>query len=121
MARNSLGAGDLRYRLLFQKRGQGSDGLGGVGAFGPWVDQFTVYAAMLPLRGSEAVMGARLAGRQPYVVSVRQSTNTRQVTSDWQIVDARNPDRVFAISAPPTDPDGTRAWLEILVTEGVVS
>jgi head-tail adaptor len=119
--RGNLGAGDLRDRLIFQRRGQGDDGLGGTGAFGPWEDQFTVWAALLPLRGSEAVMGSRLAGRQPYIISVRQSSQTRQINTDWQIVDARNANRVFAVSAPPTDPDGQRAWLEILATEGVVS
>jgi head-tail adaptor len=34
----------------------------------------------------------------------------------WRIVDKNNPDRIFAISAPPTEPE--RGWLEILATEG---
>jgi head-tail adaptor len=121
MPSNNRNAGALRERFAFQKRGQGNDGLGGSGAFGAWETQFTVSAGLHPLRGSEAVMGDRLAGRQPYIVTVRQSSQTCQVGTDWQIVDERNPDRVFAISAPPVDPLGDRAWLEILATEGVLS
>lgn len=121
MASNSRSTGALWERLQFQKRGQGADGMGGEGPFGPYETQFTISAGLTPLQGGEAVMGSRLAGQQPYIVTVRQSTNTRLVTTDWQIVDDCNADRVFAISAPPTDPDGKRAWLEMLVTEGALS
>lgn len=121
MPTNNRNAGALRDRLSFQKRTAGDDGMGGQGAFGPYKPQFTVWAHLHPLRGSEAVMADRLSGRQPYIVTVRQSSQTRQINSDWQAVDARDPNRVFAVTAPPTDPDGKRAWLEILMTEGVVS
>lgn len=121
MAQNNRRAEALRSRLQFQLRTAGDDGMGGQGAFGPYATQFTVWAALAPLRGGEAVMGSRLSGRQPYIITVRNSSQTRLVTTDWQIVDDRDANRVFAVSAPPTDPDGMRAWLEILATEGVVS
>lgn len=116
------GAGALRHRLEFQSRGDGSDGFGGVvEGGGAWATEFTLSAEMRPLRGSESVIAARLAGQQPYVVRVRRSRQTDRITPAWRLVDARDPTRVFAITAPPTDPDGKRAWLDILVTEGTPS
>ncbi len=111
----------MRERLHFQRRGVGDDGLGHQVPSGPFATVFTVSAAMRPLQGTEAVMASRLQGRQPYVVTVRKSSQTAPVTAAWRLVDARNADRVFAIAAPPADPDGRNAWLEILVTEGGVS
>lgn len=108
-------------RMGFQKRTYGDDGLGGSGTVGPFETVFTVWVWMKPLRGSEAVMGDRLSGRQPYVAKVRQSSQTRQITSDWQIVDPNIQDRVLAVVSPPADPDGKGAWLEMIATEGVVS
>ena len=122
MPATNRNAGALaRDRLTFQSRGAGSDGMGGEGAYGPYEERFTRSVHLHPLRGSEAVMADRLSGRQPYIVTIRNSAATRQITTDWQAVDARNPDRVLAVSAPPVDPDGKRQWLEILMTEGVVS
>lgn len=110
---------DLREQMIFQRRGSGDDGFGntlpGAGVF---VDQFTVWAHLRPLRGTESVMQSRLQGRQPYVITVRQSSQTRTVDPTWQVVDKNNPSRVFAITALPTDPDGRRAWHEFLVVEG---
>lgn len=113
-------AGDLRERVHFQSRELIDDGYGNEQS-GPWTTRFTVAAGFRPLRGGEAVMASRLESRQPYIVTVHQSSDTRGVTTDWRIVDARNTGRVFAISAAPTDPDGKRAWLEILAIEGMPS
>ena len=117
---DKLGAGDLaRERMTFQSRGVGDDGFGNAMIdAGPFEDRFTVSAHLRPLRGSETVIAARLQGRQPYIITVRQSSDTRQANEAWRIVDTRNHDRVFAIKAPPTDPDGKRAWLEILCVLG---
>ena len=110
------GSGDLRDRLHFQKRGVADDGFGNEVA-GPFVTAFTAAASMLPLAGGEAVQAARLASRQPYVVTIRQSMQARQITTAWRIEDARTPGRYFNITAV-ADPDGRRQWLELLVTEG---
>lgn len=118
---NNRNAGALRDWLEFQSRGMVDDGFGNQVPGGPFETQFTVWAGMRPLRGSEAVMAARLDGRQPYVVTVRNTTQTRGVTVAWQLVDARNANRVFAITSPPADPDGKNAWLEFIVTEGAAS
>jgi SPP1 family predicted phage head-tail adaptor len=116
-----LGAGDLRERISFQRRVSVDDGWGNTSGAGEFETQFTVWANLRPLRGNETVMAARLEGRQPHILTVRQSSDTRRITTAWQAVDARNPTRVFAVTAPPADPTGKRQWLEILVTEGAVS
>lgn len=112
-------AGDLRHRLLFQRRSDADDGWGNIieGA-GPFETVFSVRAAMQPKFGTETVMAARLAGQQPYVVTVRASMQMAAVTPAWRLVDARNSNRIFAITAPVTDPDGRNQWRELLVMEG---
>lgn len=109
------GAGDLRERIAFDARAEAPDGYGNVQT--DWVEQFTVAAKVRPLRGGEDVMAGRLAGRQPMVITVRQSSDTRQITAEWRARDARA-GTIYAISGTPTDPDGRRAWLEILATGG---
>ena len=113
------GAGDLRGRVHCQSREADDDGYGNT-VSGPWTTRFTVAAGFTPLRGGEQVMAARLAGAQPYVVRVRQSSQTRQMTTGWRLVDARNPARLLAITAI-SDPNNTGAWLDILATEGAPS
>lgn len=120
MAQNNRRAGALRDYLDFQRRGDLDNGWGDTtpGA-GDWETVFSAYAAMRPLRGSEAVMADRLGGVQPYVVTIRQHDAALQVTTAWRVVDART-GRSFAIVSPLADPDGRNAWLEFLVREGVV-
>lgn len=119
MAEDFRRAGALRERLHFQRRGDGNDGMGGVipGA-GPFATVYTVWAALRPRTGSEAVTAARLAGRQPYIVTIRWARHMLDVTTAWQIVDARNPNRVLNIRSPLADPDGKNQWLEFLAEEG---
>ena len=104
----------LRERVHFQQRTDDGDG--------PFVTQSTVAAGFRPLRGGEDVMASRLSGVQPYIVTVRQSSQTRavKVDTDWRMVDARDEAREFNIRAI-NDPDGLRQWFEILVQEGVAT
>lgn len=119
-------AGALRGRVHFQKRATTeSPWLPGQTTEGDFETVFTCAAEFVPLRGSETVIASRLQGVQPYIVRVRQSSQTRQVDETWRVVDARAPQppdvkaRVFAIKAPPTDPDQKRTRLEILCEQGV--
>ena len=122
MAENFRRTGALRDRLHFQKRGNGDDGMGTtIPGAGEFETQFTYAAGMQPRSGGESVDAARLGGRQPYVVRVRNTGETRTVTVAWQLVDARNGSRVFAVVSPPADPDGRNQWLEFLATEGAPS
>lgn len=123
MAENFRRAGALRERLHFQQRGDGDDGMGGPGmpGVGPFATVFTAAAGMKPRTGGEGVDAARLGGTQPFVVTVRNTSKTRDITVAWQLVDARDDSRVFAVVSPPADPDGKNQWLEFLATEGVPS
>lgn len=119
MAARAPGAGELRERVHLQKRGAADDGFGG-DAGGAFKTQVTVWARLMPLRGGEAVLQGRLQGQQTYVLTIRQSSETRQITSGWRIVDARNEARIFAITSPPIDPyvDHPRQFFDILIVEG---
>lgn len=121
MAKDNRRSGALRSRVDVQHQVEGDDGYGGVKLTFETVT--TVAAGFHPLRGTESVMASRLAGKQPYVVALRSSSVTRQITPAWRLVDARagnnaqgEPKRVFDIKAI-TDPDGKNAWLEALCEE----
>lgn len=121
MAENFRRAGALRERVHCQFPASLDDGWGtplpGAGEFGT---QFTVAAGMKPRTGGEGVDAARLGGTQPFVVTVRNTSQTRKLSTAWRLVDARNDKRVFAITSPPADPDGKNQWLEFLVVEGKI-
>lgn len=114
-------ASDLRERILCQSRAVIEDELGNpVPGGSAWTTQFSVRAGFKPKHGGEAVLAGRLAGRQTYIVAVRSSMNTRQITPEWRLVDERNPKRIFNVRSL-VDPDGRRRWLEILAEEGVAT
>jgi len=119
MPENFRRTGALRERVHCQSPAGVDDGWGtplpGAGEF---ATQFTISAAMRPRTGGEAVDAARLGGRQPYVVTVRNTSQTRKISTAWRLVDARDDSRVFAITSPPADPDGKNAWLEFIAVEG---
>lgn len=108
----------LRERLHFQASGHASDGWrDDVPGAGDFETKFTVWASLRPRVGGEAVTAARLDGRQPYVVLVRNQPMMEDVTVAWRLVDENNPDRVLNVISPPADPDGTRQWLEFLAED----
>lgn len=116
---NNRRAGPLRYRCAFQRRAEVDDGWGGTTpGSGPFETQFTASVGLTPRTGGEEVTAARLQGRQPYVATVRYSSETAGITTAWQLV---HDGRTFAITSPPADPDGKRQWMEFIVVEGVAS
>lgn len=76
-------AGDLDSRATFLRRAIVETDMGGTRD--EWVPQFAVSAAVKHLRGGESVMQARLASRNPVIVTVRNSAQTRRITSEWQV------------------------------------
>lgn len=121
MASFVKGAGDLNRRMQLFRRALVDDGHGSMVPGGEFELVTTVWAHLHPLKGGESVIASRLEGRQPHILTLRQSGVTREMDESWQVADARLPERVFAIKAPPTDPDGKRAFFEVLVEEGGVS
>lgn len=110
-------AGDLRHRIAFEKRETVADDYGN--EEGDFSEQFTVAAAVQAKFGGEAVTAARLTGQQPVTITVRQSSNTRQVTTDWRARDARS-GTIYNIRSI-ADPDDGRAWLEMLCQSGAAT
>lgn len=116
-------SGQLRHRLAFDCRPAIDDGAGNTE--GDFEQQFVVSAEVVARFGGETVMASRLSGRQPFTITVRQSSDTRRVTTDWRARDVRsNPDAskhtVYNIRSI-TDPDDRRAWLELLCETGVAT
>ena len=105
-----------------QRRSTISDGYGNTE--GAWVDQLTCAAELKPRLGGESVLQERLAGRQPYMLTVRYSSISAQITPEWRAFDARKgldgtgkPVRVFNIRTA-INPDMKRRFIEMLVDEG---
>jgi head-tail adaptor len=110
-------AGELRWRIAFDKRLAADDGYGNKTA-GTFTEQFVVAAKVQARFGGEAVTAARLQGQQPLTITVRQSSRTRLITDDWRARDARS-GVVYAIrSIVDPDPDHPGVWLDILCQRG---
>lgn len=115
------GVGDLKERVLCQMKGPARDEFDNpVPGGDKWTTQFSVRAGFRPKNGGETVVAGRLQGVQPYIVTIRQSSDTRQITPGWRLVDPRNDTRVFNIRSL-SDPTGKRQWLELLVEHGVAT
>lgn len=110
-----LGAGELRHRLTFSAPEAGDDGAGG--RLSGFCDQFTTRGAMLKPRGDETVTAARLGGRNVLDVVVRASFQTRQISTDWRMVEKNCPGTVYNIRFVDTVTD--RAWIRLTVESGV--
>lgn len=106
-------AGALRERWTFQQRSEDANG----DRRGPWeLPGRTLYADVLYLRGTEAVMQDRLTGLQPVVITVRDSSLSRKITNAWRALDSRSPDRIANITS--VGPSRRRGFLDILATIG---
>lgn len=112
----NFGSGDLRERVAFDMRAQVDDGYGNHQA--GFAEVFTCRAGFTYLRGSEAVIAARLEGRQPIVVRIRASEQAKQIGPDWRMRDLRTGEEYAVRSAAPT-PD--RQFVDIMVESGVAA
>lgn len=106
------GAGALDQRIRFEARTEDANG----DPLGPWAEQFTVWAQLVWLRGSEAVLQQRLEGKQPVAIVVRSSSSTRAINTAWRAVNARNPAQAFNITA--VSPAKEQGFIDVLATMG---
>lgn len=111
-----LGAGDLYYRVAFDRRQDLNDGYGNFVA--GWQEQFQCRAAYRHLRGGEGVMASRLEGKHTQVITVRASSQTWQITTDWRVRDVRTGE-VFNIRDVTVETD--RAFIGLLCERGVAA
>lgn len=116
-----MSAGELRERVRFEARGLVDDGFGNE-VSGDWANALgtTVFSARItPSRGAESIQAARLAGKQPVVITVRSSQQTRQVTVDWRVVDARS-GTIYNIRSI-VNPDERDVFLDMECDSGVAT
>jgi head-tail joining protein len=121
-------AGDLRYRVGFYQRGGAATGSPpppdyGMGGGYPTSATFITRANIEPRLGGESVQAARLAGKNFVNVTVRQSSETAQVDTDW-ICKNEDSGEVFNIRSI-IDPFGGVAkrgfYFEMLCEKGVAT
>lgn len=117
-----MSAGELRSRVIFEQRQAASDGYGNTQ--GDFAAEFDRAATIRPRLGGEEVMAARLAGRVPVTIRVRQDSFTRQITTEWRARDSRNAARIFNLRSI-VDPFEHAAqhgrYFDILAEEGVAT
>jgi head-tail adaptor len=110
------GAGDLRQKVYFERRGEGSDGYGNpVQGWEPL--GISRSASLHPTRGGEAVQADRFSGRVQWDCWVRSDSGTRSLQTGDRMVDERDPSRTFNIGFIG-DMDGGRVWLLIQAVSG---
>ena len=80
----TMNAGHLDQRVTFQEAIliRDPDGM----LIQGWQDRFTLWCHVRYLRGSEAVMQARLVSKAPVILTVRASVASRSITSEWRAV-----------------------------------
>jgi hypothetical protein len=125
-----VGAGNLRYSVGFYQRQAGPapsspplpDYGDTEGSF-PSSANFVVPANIMPKLGGEDVLASRLTGKNLVNITVRQSTTTATVTTDWIAKNERSGE-VYNIRSI-IDPYGSIAkhgfYFEMLCEEGVAT
>ncbi|MBB4103019.1 head-tail adaptor protein [Allorhizobium borbori] len=115
MAKRERSAGDLRERVAFDAPIVSDDGYGGTE--NGWQEQYSCRAAFIYAGGSEAVVAARLQGRESYKVAIRSCAAARAIKTDWRMRNARDAAGVFAILS--VDALADPAWVYLIVQTGV--
>ncbi len=76
-----------------------------------WEERFRAWAKVLPLRGGEQVMQARLAARTPAIVTIHSSERARSVNAKWRV---RVAGRLYDLKEEPRE-DMDASCFDILV------
>ena len=105
--------GTIRDSIEFKTRALASDGMGNT--VGSFESQFTVMGNVKYLRGGESVMAARVAAKQPAIITVRVTLETQLIAPDWvAVIDGKT----FNIREHPTKTDN-RLYYQFLAESGV--
>jgi head-tail adaptor len=113
------GAGALRYRLKFAERDTVNDEYGNPST--GWADRFTVSGNITAKVGGEAIDAARLAGRQPVILTVRRSPDTKLITTDWKATEVESGTEFNIRTAidPFIGNSNHGLWIEMIAETGV--
>ena len=119
MALIASGAGSLRGRAKFSRPDAVADEFGNVST--GWQDMFTVSANFTPRLGGEQVDAARLAGRQPVVIRVRQSPDTRAIRTDWKATNVQTGTEYnIRTAVDPHEGDEQHGkWIDMMAEAGI--
>lgn len=107
-------AGELSERFSFEKRETLAGDDYGV-AEGEWIEQFTCWTKKVPLRRGESVMASRLSGVQPFILTIRASSQSRLIQTDWRAKDTRTGD---FYNIRTVEPSADRASIDLLIDGG---
>ncbi|MBK3745620.1 head-tail adaptor protein [Paraburkholderia aspalathi] len=105
----------LHEEFAFYAREKVNDGKGNT--VGPWVWKFTTKGRLTYRQGNEAVIAARLEGRQPAFLTIRNGETARTITTDWYCEDERSGAR-YNIRAVTVDTIN-RQFLNLNIESGV--
>ncbi|WP_411838576.1 phage head closure protein [Paracoccus sp. ME4] len=108
-----MDAGSLRDRATFEGRANQSDGFGN--QVGAWTAAFYRRCHVRFLRGTESVLAARLEGRQPVIITVRNDRKTKAITPDMRVILYGRPYNIREHPRPSDDD----LFLEFLAESGV--
>ena len=123
-----MSAGELRQRVAFQRRREavGTDEASDIygNALAEWEAVFECRARLQPRLGGEEIVASRLQGKQPYILTIRSSKASREVTPAWRVYDARagmmpdgkTPKRAFDIKSV-SNVDERNQFLDFLVIQ----
>jgi len=108
---------ELTERVRFDRRTDADDGYGNTkGAWATFIE--SRRAKLHPTRGGEQVIAARLQGVSAWDCWVRFDPQTRRLTTDDRVVDARDETKTFAIRFVG-DLAGDKTWLFLQLEAGV--
>lgn len=119
-------SGDFRYRIGFYQRGSGLAGSPpppdyGSGGTYPSSATFITYANIEPRLGGEQVLAARLTGKNYVNITVRKSTETVAVDTDWICKDEDSGEQynIRSVIDPHQGDNRHRMYIEMLCEKGV--
>lgn len=106
----------MNHRFAVEKPVAQANGQGGT--VQGWAVQHQCWAAVMYLRGGEVVQAARLAGRQPAVITIRQCQAVSGISPEWRLRDLRSGGIWNIRAVVPTD---DRAGYEMTCESGVAT
>lgn len=112
-----MNAGDLYRSVVFEAPTNAPDGHGGTEVGWDATGGIRERAHFKFLRGGETVQAARLSGRQPVVVTVRNHPSILAINAGWRMRDLET-GKSYNVRTDPVRTDD-RVWAEILVEGGV--
>lgn len=106
---------DLTALIRFDRPRMTDDGYGGQTR--TWALAFEVWAQWIYVRGSEVIDAARLQGRAIYKIRLRSNRVSQAVTTEWRVLDKRQPGVEYQVREVDTLTDP--AWVYLVVERGV--